>query len=256
MGERRRATCSHADCFAKWRGAVGRIMACSGHGEKTTGWDRPCLDRTLGLFERNAYRWWPKESGYGGGRSWRGRKVSAGWKGGGIWRMEKMSVVTRCSRLGKQGRGRGRTNKRGVGMWVHWLKGERGEGHSRKNEVWFLAAKKNRNRMGNTARRGRVSRRHYDFGEQVESKFKLKPRQRATHTCLVHFTRDLSSDPHLSDNTPLPRHRRHRPVPDHQHPKPSHGTESLFECDIFHLELSKSCLPSLHVQRECTCTCR
>ena len=47
---------------------------------------------------------------------------------------------------------------------------------------------------------------HYDFGEQVERKFKLKPRQRATHTCLVHFTRDLSFDPHLSDNIPLPRH--------------------------------------------------
>ena len=159
MGERRRATCSHADCFAKWRGGVGRIMACSGHGGKTTGWHHPCFDRTLGLFERNAYRWWLKESGYGGGRSWRGRKVSAGWKGCGIWRMEKMPVVTRYLRLGKQRRGRRRTNKR-----VCWNVGPLVERrarrvHSRKNEVWFLAARKNRKRMGNAARRGGVSRR-------------------------------------------------------------------------------------------------
>ena len=78
MGARRRATCSHADCFAKWRGAVGRIMACSGHGGKTTGWHRPWFDRTLGLSEKNAYRSWPKECGYGGGRSWRGRKGQCG----------------------------------------------------------------------------------------------------------------------------------------------------------------------------------
>lgn len=129
MGERYRATCSHADCVAKWRGAVGPIMACSGHGGKATGWHRPWFVHTLGLFEKNAH-WW------GGGREnvvteeavpGGGERVSAGWKGGGNWRMEKMPVVTRCSRLGKQRRrGEGQTNEC-VGMWVHWLKGERGE---------------------------------------------------------------------------------------------------------------------------------
>jgi len=79
-GEKQWENCSHADCFAEWRGAVGRIMAYSGHGVKATGWHRPCFDRTPGLFEWNAYRSWPKECGYGGGRSWRGqngRSVSA-----------------------------------------------------------------------------------------------------------------------------------------------------------------------------------